>query len=264
MTSGIFDYIEDAPFKESIENNPSQTFTPVQLIDIAGESANKDYFPPGKGWHYSNTNYIIAGLIIENVTGKTVEQNLESRILGATHLNLLNTYYSDVYPTDIVSQTVDGYGKFNGEIKDFTSNNLTWAGSAAGMLSNTGDMVRWIRSLFNCGVIQSNQLAEMKSLVCDSDSPTVCMAGQPTTMQVGGYGLGLIESYVQPYGEIWSYKGETLGYIFNYYWIPSYSTVISVTGNSTSVSHDYTSTLASQILTLLYNSCEWRRYRKTF
>ena len=55
------------------------TWTPPQLVRVA--VAHQPYFPPGRGYHYSDTNFILLGLIIEQVTGQPVEDVLRARIL---------------------------------------------------------------------------------------------------------------------------------------------------------------------------------------
>ena len=55
------------------------TWTPPQLVRVA--VAHQPYFPPGQGYHYANTNTILLGLIIEQITGQPVQDELRARIL---------------------------------------------------------------------------------------------------------------------------------------------------------------------------------------
>ena len=64
-------------------------WTPQQLVRVA--VAHKPYFPPGKGWHYSNTNFLLLGLIVEQVTGQPVAAVLQTRILRPLGLGDLLT-----------------------------------------------------------------------------------------------------------------------------------------------------------------------------
>jgi D-alanyl-D-alanine carboxypeptidase len=72
MSSGLYNYTEDPQFLRQLTRPPTAAvrhWTPRQLVAIA--LAHKPYFPPGKGWYYSNTNFILLGQIIEAVTGRS-------------------------------------------------------------------------------------------------------------------------------------------------------------------------------------------------
>jgi len=259
MTSGIYNYTEDQAFMDTIIADPTKLWTPFQLIDVAAQHAG--YFEPGKGWHYSNTNYILAGMVIGKVTGKTVEQVMDERLLGSINLNLLNTYYNDGnYAKNIVSRTVHCY-LYDGTLKDVSSPNVSWGGAAGDMLANTRDIVRWVRAIFSGQVTKPQQLAEMKSLVCTGTGGSNCIPGYPSNLKIGGFGLGIVEFDIKPFGETWFYEGGTLGCYFYYIWLPTYDTVISVVGNKTGTDDDYPENLAADILTILYVSPEWQQYR---
>ena len=260
MTSGIFNFVADEGYQNAYLENPSKHFYNVELVNYAAN--HPDYFSPGQGWKYSNTDYIIAGLVIHEVTGKTIEQVMQERFLGPNKYNLLNTYYSDyIYPDDIATRTVHGYQYAGGMLYDFTNPNVSSDGASGNMLSNTNNITLWVRALFGGQVLKPQQFAEMQSLVC-MDASFNCIPGQAVTKQIGGYGLGLAEENIPPYGEVWLYEGMALGYVFYYVWIPSYNTVITVAGDVRE-NYDYLHDLVNDILGVLYNSPEWQQYRST-
>ena len=80
MSSGLYDYVEDRYWVRQASAPTGQTlarqWTPQQLVQVV--VAHKPYFPPGKGYHYSNTNFILLGLIVEQVTGQPVEDVLRA------------------------------------------------------------------------------------------------------------------------------------------------------------------------------------------
>jgi len=78
MTSGLFNYSEDPGFFKEITTNPNRVWTPRELIDLA--LAHEPYFAPGKGIHYSNTNTVILGTIIESLTHEPIAQVFQERI----------------------------------------------------------------------------------------------------------------------------------------------------------------------------------------
>ena len=72
-----------------LDTNPQKVYAPKDLLAIAFQ--HQPYFAPGKGYHYSNTNTVLLGLIIEQLTGKPVEQEFQARIinpLGMTETRL--------------------------------------------------------------------------------------------------------------------------------------------------------------------------------
>ena len=75
-TSGLYDYTNDPAVLAGVENN--QIWDPRQLVAIA--ESHPAMFPPGTAWGYSNTNYIVAGLLIEAVTGQPLTRELQQRI----------------------------------------------------------------------------------------------------------------------------------------------------------------------------------------
>ena len=79
-TSGIVDYFDTEEFANSeIESNFQKQWTPDELINLV---INKSpYFAPGQGYHYSNTNYVLAGMIISAATNKSVEEEMKTLLL---------------------------------------------------------------------------------------------------------------------------------------------------------------------------------------
>jgi D-alanyl-D-alanine carboxypeptidase len=92
-TSGIFDYLDDPQWQQQVAKGIvrqngglvyRQHWLPQQLVRFA--TRHKPYFPPGTGYHYSNTNSILLGMILEKVTGRPVEELLRARILRLLRL----------------------------------------------------------------------------------------------------------------------------------------------------------------------------------
>ena len=77
-TSGLYDYVDDSAFRTAVLANPLRVWTPRQLVRIA--VSHHPLFRPGRRWSYSNTNYILAGLVIQAVTHRTVAAELRNRI----------------------------------------------------------------------------------------------------------------------------------------------------------------------------------------
>lgn len=155
-TSGIADYFEDdavgmKKLTELVVEGPSRFFTPIDLINYT-----RDYQEAvgklGDRFHYSDTGFIILGLIIESVTHQTFDQVLHERLF--TPLEMNDTYlmfYSEPVngKRDIADIWLEGT-----EISEFQSLSVDWAGG--GIISTLGDLSIFVRAL-NKGKIVSDE-----------------------------------------------------------------------------------------------------------
>lgn len=232
-TSGIFNYTEAGQFNLIRKDNPEQGFTPEQLVQLAAE--HRDYFYPGQGWKYSNTNYVLAGMIIQKITGEPAATVMNDYLRSNTHLDLLNTYYlSGIYPGGFLSRMAHGY---NSQGHDVTYDNMSWAYTAGAIVTTTQDLLTWWHDLFQGHILPQDQLNQMMSLVCEASSPE-CRSGQNIPpLQDGmvghGYGLGVIgTSYgVENLGPVWWHNGSTAGYKAIVMWFPKSDVYVALTIN---------------------------------
>jgi D-alanyl-D-alanine carboxypeptidase len=238
MTSGIPDYVEDKGFMKIIVKHPEKYWTPDEIFKYS--IAHKPYFPPGKGWHYSNTDYYILGLLIETVTKHSFEAEINQRILKKYLLN--NTYYvSNEYPEYITQRIASGYaysdGGFFSSINsgtDMTKFNLSAAGPGGALVSNSEDITRWIRLLFTGKILPPYQLNEMLTAVC-TDHNKDCLPGESININshFEGFSLGLARMFDPQLGIIWIYTGSTPGYYSALVWIPTSKIALGLTINAT-------------------------------
>ncbi len=174
-TSGIYDYL-DHRFEQIYFDSPRRVWGPNELV--AYGVAHDPYFAPGEPgkWHYSNTNYILLGMIIEKATGTPLHYQLRSRIFEP--LQLHNTYLEDY--EEMPGGFVHGYIGTG----DFTDASLsTWA--AGGIISNAEDVATFAQALFTGTLINQAMLHEMLQPVL-VDIHTV--KGYPV------YGLGMTKN----------------------------------------------------------------------
>lgn len=196
-TSGIEDYprflysdVKDYLRKRFL------TRTPRELVAIA--AAQPPLFEPGTSWSYSNTNYILLGMLIERLTGKSFETAVSQRILRP--LGLRDT----VAPgTDLFIRGPHSHGYMpverDGEIHpvDVSVLNPSAPWTAGGMISTTADVNRFFAALLGGRLLPPAQLREM--------------IGNPVASS--GYGLG-IARLVLPCGTtLWLHTGGIPGYI---------------------------------------------------
>ncbi len=80
MSSGLFSYTEDEAFNETLDAQSDKAWEPRELVEIGFE--HQPYFSSGEGFHYSNTNTVLLGMIIEQLTGQPLEQEFQERIFA--------------------------------------------------------------------------------------------------------------------------------------------------------------------------------------
>ncbi|MBD0747334.1 serine hydrolase [Streptomyces sp. CBMA152] len=203
-TSGIFNYTEDKDFQTKVFGpeflkHRYDTYAPQQLVAIA--MAHKPDFAPGTSWHYSNTNFVLAGMVIQKATGHSYASEIDHRILGPLHLR------STTLPgTDARMPKPSGraYSKLaretTGPTYDVTELNPSIASSAGEVISNSGDLNRFYRALLTGKLLPQRQLKEMT-----------------TTVPLGsgsadsGYGLGLMRNKLPCGTEVWGHDGGIHG-----------------------------------------------------
>jgi D-alanyl-D-alanine carboxypeptidase len=139
MRSGLFEAY-DVPELNASDVKPNSIFDPRTLVKWAVQQ--KPYFAPNAGYHYSNTNYLILGLIIEELTKDTVGHQINQRLLAP--FQLTQTSYPDTMA--MPAPWAHGYQLTDGEWKDVSNTiPVSLMGSAGEMVSTLDDMARWVR-----------------------------------------------------------------------------------------------------------------------
>lgn len=231
-TSGIPNYTSTGIFNRIRKETPQAGFTHEQLVNMVG---SRLLFEPGRGWKYSNTNYILAGMIIEKVTGSTAGQIMNQYIHSNAAVDLLNTqYFSGLYPETTISRMAHGY---NSTGKDVTYDNMSWASTAGAIVTTSEDLLTWWYDLLQGKILPQTQLQKMMSLVCEGRT-TNCRSGQPIPhIREGesgyGYGLGIIQmsSGSSSIGPVWWHNGTTAGYRAIVMWFPKSDIYMALTIN---------------------------------
>lgn len=162
-TSGIYDYInglaEDGPLSAGAYDKEvlTQAYTPEELVDLAVESGEPYFEPDAAGqWMYSNTGYILLGMIIEAATGKTYEQNLQERIFEP--LELENTFLVNGQPEP--GLLPQGYLQTP---FDYTTGewNLSQGWSAGAVVSDAEEFAVFLKALFSGELFQDQGTIEL-------------------------------------------------------------------------------------------------------
>ena len=216
MTSGIYSFTEDEQFDKEFTENPLIEITPQQEVDIALE--HEPYFPPGQGWHYSDTNYEILGMIIEQVTGKKAGDELQKRIIEP--LELENTSFPNT--PDMPGEHSQGYAYKDGEgLVGYTRVNpdVPWTGGA--MISDLYDMKTWAKALADGDLVSEKMHKEQLDWV---DTGTGAMK----------YGLGVanLAGFIGHHGAIFGFNSV-------FFYLPEDdATMVVFTNKSTNSSNE--------------------------
>ncbi|MCX5109723.1 beta-lactamase family protein [Streptomyces sp. NBC_00378] len=165
-TSGIADHTSDPAFVHDaagpgFPEHRYDTHTPEELVAVALK-----YPPvpdPQKAPLYSNTNYVIAGMVIEKATGRSYAQEATRRIIRP--LKLRGTSFPGTEPQMPDPHPV-AYSRFHqetpdAEIHDATTQNMTWLGASGDIISTAGDLNRFQRSLMEGELLPPAQMKEM-------------------------------------------------------------------------------------------------------
>ena len=162
-TSGIADYFFDKS-KDGIRlvdlmyKEPDRLWTPVETINWAKQNL-KPRFAPGKGFHYSDTNYQLLGLIIEKITGKPLHKVFHEHIFEPLEMNNTWQYFYSEPKEASPRQIVNIYYK-DLNLAKAQSISMDWAGG--GIVSTSEDMLKFIKALVNNEIIKNETFDKMK------------------------------------------------------------------------------------------------------
>ncbi len=221
MRSGLYNYLESPKIAATADRDMSKVWTPAELLAIA--FAHKPNFAPGAEYEYCNTNYILLGLIVEKIDGKTLAEAMRLRLfepLGLRHTTLPPGYvtklpkpYSHGYMYGSSSVAFTGTPPYSAAVKaaaragtlkptDYTNLNTTFGGAAGGAVSNASDLATWMKALVSGRLFD----AEYHRLWINSLRPE-----DPKKPHGQQYGYGII---LLTWGKnsIYFHGGETPGY----------------------------------------------------
>jgi len=141
-----------------------RAWTPRALVAMVADQPPT--FPAGRAWAYSNTGYVLLGLVVEAASQRTLSQELDRSILGP--LGLRDTLLPDSAP-EIPGPSARGYSlplgpegeALDGPLLDFTVQNPSWAGAAGALVSTLPDLTRFFRALLGGQLLPPQLLTEM-------------------------------------------------------------------------------------------------------
>jgi D-alanyl-D-alanine carboxypeptidase len=186
--SGLAD-VADVP---AVLNGAQSDWPPRRLVALMARQPR--IAAPGGAFHYSSTNYLVLGLLVERVTGRSIAAELRRRIIGPLHLT--DTAYQ---PGPLVGRHVHGYrlASHQGVVdpaaapRDLEARSARWAGASGDLVSSARDLARFLAALLGGDLLPARELRAMEAV-----SPR--------------YGLGLAV-YPTRCGLAWGHTGNLNG-----------------------------------------------------
>lgn len=218
MRSGLYNYTESLEVNEALDNDPQRVWTPEELVAIG--ISQPPYFPPGEGWHYSNTNTTLLGLIAEEIDGKPLARIYQDRFF--TPLGLSGSSFPANDDTSLPAPFSNGYtysgnvetlGEGNESLppekleaidagtvqpRNTTNDNPSWTWAAGQGVSTSNDLATWVQAMVKGDLLDE----ETQTIRMDSVAPT-----DPDDPASANYGYGLAQM-----GPMYGHTGELPGY----------------------------------------------------
>lgn len=233
MTSGLPNYTDAPLLNAAMFSQPEKNYTDKELIAFV--YPEKQLTPPMRhGYNYTNTGYILAGMIIEQMTHDTLANQFKTRLF--TPLKLQNTFYPlPAFPASVSARLAHGYSYnpyANPELlgKDVSKSSPSWAAAAGAMVADAPDVIHWIKALFvDHTLLNKTQQQKLMQLVSTA-------TGEPITKTSSndprGFGLGISQGYESGLGQFWFYEGETEGFRAAYMYVPTTGIIVVAIFNS--------------------------------
>ena len=199
-TSGLPEYTDTTPGSGDIFQVKDHYIPPRDLLDTAlGKPAQ---FEPGAQWKYTNTNYLVLGMLVERVSQRPVGEQIDQRIVKK--LGLSHTYFPAPGDRSIKGTHPQGYHlSAEGKLEDITEMDPVWGWAAGAMVSTPSELNTFFQAVFDGRLLTQSSIDEMKNGAVDASS----YLGPGTV-----YGLGLIGRSLSCGGTSWGHGGTIHGY----------------------------------------------------
>lgn len=220
-TSGLVRYEFKEQFTKDLTSNPEKVWKPAELVSYLLEE--KAPFEAGKGWDYSDTNYIVLGMIIEKVTGRKFYDEANRRLIRPLKL-------TDTIPQDGPKLTgvIQGYAGANNPFggtdamivngKFAINPQFEWTGG--GYVSTAHDLARWAKMIYEGKAFAPDLLPQVL------DGVAAPMLGRETR-----YGLGVIIRKTAA-GTAYGHSGFFPGYMTDMMYFPEHKVAVAVQVNT--------------------------------
>lgn len=248
MTSGIESYNLTPNFKIG------KNYSLDDLINIAAYNQIKygcrkqnGCFPAGTSWFYSNTNYIILGTILEQITGQDITYLFNKNIIDPNKFTHQIYYEKTTYPKSILNTMIHGYSNIpipflkNHYIWiDTTNINMSWAATAGALAGNMKTLAKLTYKLYHNTLLKNVSINELQTNLVTVprgakvyNVSTQCQLNTKLLPIAGScYANGIATAYNKLLGQFWWYSGGTQGYHTIYLYFPNEHGVIVTLGQN--------------------------------
>jgi D-alanyl-D-alanine carboxypeptidase len=179
-TSGLPDYFHDEAFAARLREEPSRPWRPGELIDHAAAHGRPN-FPPGQGFEYSDTGYVVAGILVEQVTGRPLHAVYRELVLDP--LGMDATWLDGQEP----ARAREPAHHYSGGL-DMTTVSPTIDWSGGGLVTTAPDLTRFVRALWSGRIVDSRGLEELTRWTPGASFPP----GHAVRYDRYGLGMGAI------------------------------------------------------------------------
>lgn len=207
-TSGIKSYTGMSEFAHLA----GKDLTPMEIVAVFKDHPME--FEPGEKFYYNNYGYILLGVIIEEVSGKSFADYIQQNIFEP--IGMSHSYYGD--HTSLSSTSASGYQQKNGKYADADYLNMTLPYAAGALLSNVDDLSKWNQALHTNKILIQKSLKKAMTAYTLNDGSTSSY----------GYGWKLDEIYNQPVEE---HDGVIQGFLSAAMYLPKEKVFVAVFSN---------------------------------
>ncbi|MFJ1807556.1 MULTISPECIES: serine hydrolase domain-containing protein [unclassified Streptomyces] len=201
MRSGLFNYSADEDFFKALTSDPQRPFTPQQLLDYSFK--HPVLFPPGEQFSYCNTNLILLGLVVEQLSGRHLDDYVQEHILDPAGLE------HTLFPTGNEFPTPHSQGYTNqtatGKVEDSADWNPSWGWAAGAMISRLADLRVWARTVATGVLPDGGRMISPATQKQRLITPATPIPG-------AGYGLGIfnVQGWIGHNGSLPGYESLTI------------------------------------------------------
>lgn len=250
QTTGLPDYAEDPAGAKS----KSVPKTSEEMLAWIGSLTPRFHFEPGTKWAYSNSNYVLLGIVAERVSGKGLQELFEARLFLPARLTA--TAFDD--PRKVIFSRVQGYKKSKADPSSFA--NAEWIsptipGAAGGLRTTGDDLMRWTHALFGGRILKPETLKLMTAPGRLNDGRTTKL-GMPEAWQKGlnsDYAMGFFVTPT-PHGTRLSHGGDVDGFSTWLAHYPDSGVTVALLQNSESADMDREG-ISARVIELKENGC---------
>lgn len=219
-SSGIYNYIQNLSFQTASINDLIREWNAEDLLQYTHHQ--KAYFAPSEDVRYSNTGYILLGLLIEKVAGKPFYKVFEEKIFSPLGMNATRFAAENPVPNGIIRGYVDFYSDLQ-VIESTYFSGWDYYTADGGLISTPYELNIFMQALMNGEILQPSSLNEMLNCKAPKEMPTDFF---PIS-----YGLGIFKIET-PKGIAYIHSGDAIGYYAHIMYFPSDSSTIVYATNS--------------------------------